>query len=73
MHKTGFKACFHYLTYFEDLDGFTGVNEEFYECLKTIKVWENCERHTNKKTLTLREGLLLVVGAEGFEPPTPWV
>ena len=40
MHKTGFKACFNYLTYCEDLEGFTGVNEEFYECLKTIKVWK---------------------------------
>jgi len=31
MYKTVFKACFHYLTSFDDLDGFTGGNEEFCE------------------------------------------
>ena len=25
MYKTVFKACFHYLTSFDDLDGFTSV------------------------------------------------
>ena len=28
MYKTVFKACFHYLTSFEDLEGFTGVNRQ---------------------------------------------
>jgi len=38
MYKTFFKACFRYLTSFDDLDGFTVGNEEFYECLKTAKL-----------------------------------
>jgi len=28
MYKTVFKACFHYLTCFDDLEGFTGVNRQ---------------------------------------------
>jgi len=28
MYKTVFKACFHYLTSFDDLDGFTGGNRQ---------------------------------------------
>ena len=28
MYETVFKACFYYLTSFEDLDGFTGVNRQ---------------------------------------------
>jgi len=31
MYKTVFKACFQYLTSFDDLDGFTSGNEEFCE------------------------------------------
>jgi len=28
MYKTVFKACFHYLTSFDDLDGFTGGSRQ---------------------------------------------
>ena len=31
MYKTVFKACFDYLTSFEDLDGFSSRNKEFCE------------------------------------------
>ena len=27
MYKTVFRTCFHYLTSFDDLDGFTGIKE----------------------------------------------
>ena len=31
MYKTVFKACFRYLTSFDDLVGFTGVNRQIKE------------------------------------------